>query len=581
MLKQGTMLIRTLLGGHYVEKQFRSLLLSATLSTVATYVAMLINNITVGNLLGAEALSALTLVSPYLSFVLFVETVVSFGVAICISVEAGRGDTKRANEFFSQGILVALIAGAALCALSFLLRESILTLLSVDALLYKVASEYYASLLLFAFLAPMDCLLLSVMLVEGDKNRMCVAILARLVIHIVLAVLLCGKMGAAGVGIGYSLAVLISMLVMAGHFRSKMNTLHFRAHFCWRDLGRCFRLSMNDASTYLFTMLSTLAFNRFLLLRFGEYSLAIFAVILDILSVVVLGFDGVGAAAEPLLAGYYGEGNSAGLKRTMRICATTAIAESILAAAVLLLSAQWIPALYGLVYSPYRDITATAIRLISISMLFAGLNMLWSSYFTYTNHITIAVINTALRSLVFRVVCVLGLGLLFGLTGIWIGFVAAEALAFLTTHLVVRAEAKRQGELSPLLLDGDRLNKIEVLDFSVTQDGVMTLCDCVEEACLSHGRERKTALRARLLTEEYGMEIVERNAPNDTEGELSIFFLEKVRLTFRDNGRIENALASRGEHAALGARARGTILNSSGGNRYQLYLGDNKTTFEI
>ena len=132
----------TMIGGRYVDRQFRSLLLSGTLSSAAAYFAMLINNLAAGNLLGAEALSALALVSPYLSFLLYAEVAVSFGVSVSVSIEAGRGDTARANEYFSQGVIVAAVAGALLCALSLLLRRQVLALLCVDAALYALASQY-------------------------------------------------------------------------------------------------------------------------------------------------------------------------------------------------------------------------------------------------------------------------------------------------------------------------------------------------------------------------------------------------------------------------------------------------------
>ena len=77
--------------------------------------------------------------------------------------------------------------------------------------------------------------------------------------------------------------------------------------------------------------------------------------------------------------------------------------------------------------------TTTAIRLYSLSYLIMGFNIFGSAFFTAMNNGAISALISFLRTLVFQAASLLVLPVLFGIHGIWLSIVAAEAMALVVT----------------------------------------------------------------------------------------------------------------------------------------------------
>ena len=73
--------------------------------------------------------------------------------------------------------------------------------------------------------------------------------------------------------------------------------------------------------------------------------------------------------------------------------------------------------------------TLHGFRIYALSFLFSGLAIFGSSFFTALNNGPVSAVIAFLRTIVFQVVCVLVFPVMWGIDGIWISVVVAEALA--------------------------------------------------------------------------------------------------------------------------------------------------------
>ena len=568
---------------RYADKRFRSLLFSGTMSTVASFVSLLIGNLVAGNLLGENALTAITLVSPMISLLVFIATINSIGVSISMAIESGRGDRDRAGAFFSQGLLCAGALGILLAAGCILLRGTALKLLGVDERFFAQAKAYYNGLVPYMIVLPLDSLLMLTLIVESDIKRLNGAIFSQIGSNILLSVLLCKWLGIGGIGLALGASTFINTLVMCGHFHHGRSMVRFCFHFSWRDARQIVKFSLNDAGGMLFLTLFTAVMNRFLLAKFGEAAIVAFTVILNLTSLVALGFDGIGQAMQPLISAYFGERNPLGEKETMRVGLNAALIESALVTAALLALGGVIPGAYGIVTGETVKMAAVAVRLYALSMVPASLNMLWNSYLTYTDHVVLSVVNTVLRSLILRVVCMISFGMTMGLTGVWAGALAAELLTMLVTGLCVHRVAKNSGGRldMPLLFDKEACEKIRYFPFVACTEDVMRIRDEAEADMIRQGISKKACFKVMMIIEEYGMAICERNEGRRTLAELYLFYGPSIRLTMRDDGAPSDVTQSENAAGQGVNAARMMILQHSGSSRYQLAVGDNRTTFEI
>ena len=79
------------------------------------------------------------------------------------------------------------------------------------------------------------------------------------------------------------------------------------------------------------------------------------------------------------------------------------------------------------------SLTCRGFRLYSLAFLIMGINVWGSAFFTALNNGGISAAASFLRTLVFQIAVLLVLPVLFGIDGIWLAIVVAEALALLVT----------------------------------------------------------------------------------------------------------------------------------------------------
>lgn len=584
-----------LFGRGYVLQKFRALLVTGTVSSVTGYLALWIGNVTAGNLLGEEALASIALVAPFHTLMAFCSLLVASGAATLMAMASGAGDKDAVDRVFSEGLLLAVMAGALLCVASVLLREPLLTMFGAAGPERAGARAYLANLSLYALCMPVESLLFVTLLNDGDNRRVNIGIGVQLAVVAVLDVALSGRLGIGAISLSPAIACALNILLLSTHFYKKGGSIRFvpGARFRPKEALRIFKFSASDACGPLLVSLSTLVLNRILLRTFGSGALVTFSVIVNLETVVVTGFDGVGAAIQPMIGVFYGEQSAGGLKRTMRLAKRVAIAESAAATVLVLLLAGRLPALYGITDPALVDSTAHAARLFALSFLPAGLNLLYSSYYMYIDRVPLALANALLRSFALLQLMALLLALLNRQPVFFLAFPIAECLALLDTLLLARwfagrgRKRKREREREgggltvPLLLDAAEAARSAVFDCPADAENVMRMRGEAEAFLSGHGVERRAMLRILLTVEEYGMSVAERNPGGRTNLFCDLSLSDDgVRLIFRDDGAPCDAadLSAVSGAAAEAARTR-LIADSGQRNEYGRIIGDNRTVF--
>ncbi|MBR6793679.1 MAG: MATE family efflux transporter, partial [Clostridia bacterium] len=79
------------------------------------------------------------------------------------------------------------------------------------------------------------------------------------------------------------------------------------------------------------------------------------------------------------------------------------------------------------------EMTVRAFRICSFSFLLSGMGIFGSSFFTALNDGLTSALIAFLRTLVFQIAAVFLLPLIWGVDGIWVSIVAAEAMAVAVT----------------------------------------------------------------------------------------------------------------------------------------------------
>ena len=232
------------------------------LVALANNIAVMVDSIIVGNMLGSVSMAAISVLAPVNQIYFSTTILFGIGASTLISFAKGKNDKEAADTTFTAAVILLVILSAAFMILQFAFVNNIAELLTpIEALRIELL-KYYIPFIIgtpFALLLPsaVHCIRS-----DGRPKFTSNLIIISNAINLIMDIVLMGpfKMGIAGSAIATVIGNVIAFCIMLTHFKSKKNTLHF-------DLGAALspkRLRKESASLFttgisgaLGTMLAT------------------------------------------------------------------------------------------------------------------------------------------------------------------------------------------------------------------------------------------------------------------------------------------------------------------------------------
>ncbi|WP_158213227.1 MATE family efflux transporter [Pigmentiphaga sp. NML080357] len=391
-----------------------------------------------GHLPGPEYLAGVALGSLLFSFLFWGFGFLRMGTTGLVAQAWGKGDEPAMAASVARALILAAGIGLVLLVLQRPLIVLVLGLLGGSADATRQAMEYCLGRIWAAPLALANYVVLGWLL---GCQRVRIALGLQILINLVnlAAVLLFVHVFELGVaGIGAATAVADGAGTLAGGF------LLWRAHrAAWprlrltalldssamrRLVGINFHIFVRTAC-----LLASMGWFAHLGATQGDTVLAANALLLNFLTFMAFGLDGFAHAAEALVGSAVGAGDAPGLRRAVRLCMGWAAAGALAYALVYAVAG---PSIVG-VLTDQPALRETAMRFLPWIAL-APIASVWA--YLYDGMFIGATQTRALMQSM--LVCgaaflALSLGLLplFGNHGLWLSFLAFNALRGLTLHL--------------------------------------------------------------------------------------------------------------------------------------------------
>ena len=521
----------------FCEKKFSSMLISGTFTKAVMYLMLLSDSIIAGYFIGASGVAGINAITPVTAIVTFFGDLVSTGVGIVFTREIGAMRKRRADEIYGQGLIISVGLGLISALLLFLFRNTYFSLSGVTGETLERALEYYRFVPINAFLTIVIFYLEQMVYSDGDEliNNICYGF--QIGGNVLCSIILAKFLGMTGIILGSIIGNTLGILTCIVHFFRKKNTLRFTWHLSFKDFLLTSRYSIVDSSVYICWGLMDYVMIGFVSRGYGETGLVTLAVVVSLIEFGVV-MDGVGMAMQPLIGTYFGEKNHKLIKRVMRSGIKAAIIEGAAATVLIWVFAKQFCGLFGVTEGEDLASSMSAIRIVSLGFVFCSSVSLTTSYYMLIDRIGMATCIACFQNgLLYVLLPILG-SVIFGVNGLWAGFVVAPVLTLACAFLFVY---KRFGKDNFPFLLKDMGSEIIVMDDTLTPEAASALSGKVADSLLSHGYPNGTAARAALFTEEIGLTVldVNRQSKKPVLVELSLFFEDDhVLIIERDSGKL-------------------------------------------
>ena len=128
----------------FLGRKFLSILRASIIVEMVSFIVTMTDTLVAGNMIGIDGLGAIGAVAPVVGFSTFLMSVINSGAVPNYSYQIGRFDRKRANEYFSQGIMLGLALGVLCLILLLSFQNTILLNLNIHDDMLQYAQEYYS-----------------------------------------------------------------------------------------------------------------------------------------------------------------------------------------------------------------------------------------------------------------------------------------------------------------------------------------------------------------------------------------------------------------------------------------------------
>lgn len=519
-------------------RKFDSILITSTLEMAIGVLISLSDTAVTGHVIGNDGLSAMNIISPITGITLFTENLIAVGTSMLYARRKGEYDDQMAGSAYGMGLLLAAGMGVLTFILLLFFMPSYLRSMHVDAEISGLSTTYMNFLRYELMLSPLITLLGQMLVVDGDEVRSTVAEVLQPLLNIPVSIWLGRRYGIAGIGAGTVICTVIALGVQLSHFLSRRNSLHPRRGFTWRDLKTMVVFGSNDSAMFLLLPLLFFQVTRFVIDTFGDDYLPVLTALYAVLEITCV-FEATGEAMRPILPLYIGDRNRQAIVRLTRHSRIINIVMGVLLTLVLLLGADFVVMFFDIDDTPWlRALCVSGLRIYAFACPLASMLALFNSYYLNSGKPNYALLEMVLMQFFCPMALVFPAVRLFGIQGVFIGFMLSPFVAAPILLLIIRRHSGKEG--FPYYVNEIGTDIMEA-SFRLTPGEATAFSAACGDYLNRQGIEPRVVNRVELAAEEALMTILNRNDGKKVSAECCLRVdPDSVYLSIWDDGEVFN-----------------------------------------
>ena len=417
------------LEGKSLKSDFLRFIIPSIIAQWVFSLYTMVDGIFVARGVSEVALTAVNISMPFTTGLFSISILFAVGNSTIVAILLGQGEKERANEVFTQNVVL-------LCTLSVLITILVIVFLEPFAR-FLGATDNILSYSFETLIKTDGYPKLATIYVTSGSVLNCI------LDYILVMVLHKGVWGAAfATGISQTAVILLYLW----HFLGPKGTIRFsKFHLMPSEIWRQIRNGMSSGVTEFSSGIIIFFFNQAILKYIGEYALVSYTIISYVNTIVVMSMAGIAQGSQPLISYYYGKNEPGKYKKLLKYGITAALVGSVGAVVVCYMGAGGIVRLF------LKESEASLIkysvrvfRIFILSFLIAGLNVVLGGYFTSVERAGFATMISLTRSLVALVISLVFLTAVFGGEAIWWAPVIAESCCVVLALGLYRWYRKRE-----------------------------------------------------------------------------------------------------------------------------------------
>ena len=436
-----------------VNRLLFSMSLPMILSMLVQALYNIVDSIFVAQI-GETALAAVSLAFPVQNLIIAVSVGTGVGVNALLSRSLGEKNQETANLAAVNGIFVFFLSYLLFAVFGLFFARMYFTVQTSNPEIIEQGTIYLSVCSIFSFGIFLEIALERIMQSTGRTIYNMITQGLGAILNIILdPILIFGlfgfpRMGILGAAVATVIGQIIAMLLLLYFNIRKNSDVNLNMRRFRPDtaiIAEIYRVGLPSIIMQSISSVMTFGVNKILLL-FSETAVSVFGIYFKLQSFIFMPVFGLNNAMVPIVAYNYGAARKDRIMKTIRSSVTAAVAIMLAGLAIFQIFPEQLLYLFD-ASEHMMGIGVPALRIISLSFLFAGYCIVIGSVFQALGNGVYSLITSAARQLV----CILPAAWLFasvfGLHAVWYAFPLAEIISVVLTTLLFRRIYRKKIQL--------------------------------------------------------------------------------------------------------------------------------------
>ncbi len=433
--------------GHLLRRKYNEYLISTIAMSASLYLAAIVDNIMVGNILGTDALSAVNLTTPIVYIKNIVFSIFIYGGNTLAAMYKGKRDHNKADKAFTFSILFGFIASSVLMTAGILAAQPTAVFLSQGGVLYDNVLAYIIPLWISGPLVVINSGTAAYVRTDGMKKLAIALPISSNVINLILDYVFMKIFGWGVAGAGWATVAgyAVGSLLLIFYFTAKQRTVHFTkvSHKDIKILLSVLQTGLPTALIHVCNAVRTYAVNGIILAAAGTIGMKVVTICMSAFNLALIFINGSATTLMPICGALYGERDHHGVRYVLRFSLIITEIMCFVVLGVFEIFPLQVGGLFGKLSPEAAAQLETALRIFSLCIPFYGISYILRAFYQSTKQRGAASLFTILEGVVF----IIPLIYLFAATNqqlMWLSFALAEAASILLTVITMQIMAKRK-----------------------------------------------------------------------------------------------------------------------------------------
>lgn len=439
--------IPTELGTEKVGVLLRRYAVPAIIAMTASSLYNIVDSIFIGQGVGALAISALAVCFPFQNLAAAFGSMVGVGASTLISVKLGQKDYKTAQMVLGNVVLLNVLIGLIFTFLSLAFLEPILFVFGASEQTIGYASQYMGIILCGNIVTHLYLGLNSVLRSAGHPRKSMYTTILTVVLNSILDPLFIFGFGWGIQGAAWAtvLAQIVSLLWQIKLFSDKKELLHFQKGIFTlkkRIVSAALAIGLSPFLMNVASCFIVILINNSLKKHGGDLAIGAYGIVNRIMFMFVMFVMGINQGMQPIAGYNYGARQ---ISRLLEVLKKACFYATLVTTSGFLL-AELAPELVARIFTRDEELIELAkygLRISFLAFPIVGYQMVISNFFQSIGMAKSAIFLSLTRQVLFLIPFLIIFPNLFGITGVWASMPSADAIAAITSAIMITRQIKK------------------------------------------------------------------------------------------------------------------------------------------